>query len=353
MKNLPVQPEIRIERKPASWPYILTGVVTVIVVLTLSIFFLFTSARADLKIISPLSDEEGVKAAQFAAVGKRTTLENYPPNRYFPATPSATLNIADLDISADAFAVMNRKTGEILLAKNLTKKLPIASITKIMTGLTTLEQMKLTDELQVSSPAAALGEATMGLTAGETVTVDELLWGALLPSGNDAAETIASGYKGGRTAFINAMNQKASNIGMFDTFYFNPTGLDESTKDMSNFSTCLDLLALTNYALANPKFAQIVGSHDREIFEVAGKHKYFHLYNILSLDLAYPGILGVKPGLSDFAKETLVSYAERNGQEVIIVLLGARNTLDEAIKLYDTAFPRLGVPSYRYPGRYK
>lgn len=305
------------------------------------LLFLFYGQHKVLGVVSPLSDDYQESVEQYRFIFDRSTTQNYPPNKYFPLylQPKFTQT---LDINAAAFAVMDRQNGELLLSKNLTKELPIASITKIMTALVALENGSLQTELKVSSAAASIGEAHMGLTSGEVLTVHELLYGLMLPSGNDAAEALAEGL-GGRTAFIISMNEKAKSLGLFDTYFFNPSGLDGETKETSSFSTCLDLLGLTNYALENQEFAQIVSTYYKDIPYKPGKHKAFFFYNILQLDRSYPGIKGVKPGNTDFAGETLVSYAENGGKQIIVVLLGATNSRDEVIKIYDYIFSKLGV----------
>jgi len=295
-----------------------------------------------LGIISPLSDDERLIAIQKQEVLDKKTVDAYPANEYFPSSLSP--RFTDMpEIKATAYAVMDRTSRELLVAKNLTLEHPIASVTKIMTAVVALDAADLDLELRVSSPAAEIGEASMGLTSGELVTVHELLYGLLLPSGNDAAETLAEGLVGGRTNFLRAMNEKATALGLFDTYFFNPSGLDGDTRETTTFSTPLDLLALTNYALTNPTLAEIVATRYKEIPYVESKHKTFYLNNILQLDASYPGVKGVKPGITDFAGETLVSYAENGDTQIIIVLLGTQYSRDEVIKLYDYVFAKLGV----------
>lgn len=305
-----------------------------------AVFMLLPRHERAHEIISPLSQDAVLGAVQLETVKDIHTVDHYPPNAYFPKRLIPTYQDT-LDIPAKAYAVMDRDSGELLMARNLTTEMPIASVTKIMTTLVALEGVALDTEIQVSSSAASIGEATMGLSAGELVTVEDLLYGMMLPSGNDAAETITNVY--GYATYMLKMNEKAKSLGMLDTYFFNPSGLDGESIQKTNFSTPLDLLALTSYALNNQKFADIAKSHDHEIPYIEGKHKYFHLYNILLLDYAYPGVKGVKPGVTDFAGETLVSYAERGGKRLIVVLLGAQYTKDEVIKIYNHVFQKLGV----------
>lgn len=324
-----------------SWKLVLITIVIAAGIVGGGTWYLSKHASV-LGIISPLADGHTQGADQFRFILEKTSTKNYPPNEYFPRDLQPKFTEI-LDVNADAYAVMERGSRELLLSKNLTKELPIASVTKVMTALIALEKGELDLELHVGSPAAEIGEAEMGLSSGEKLTVEELLYGLMLPSGNDAAETLAEGLGPSRIAFMIAMNEKAKSLALFDTFYFNPTGLDGDTIETTSFSTSLDLLALTNYALENPKFSEIVSTYYKEIPYKEGKHKAFYLYNILQLDHAYPGIKGVKPGNTDFAGETIVSYGENGGKELLVVLLGAQNSRDEVIKVYDDVFNRLGV----------
>lgn len=301
-----------------------------------------------LGVLSPLSEEHTQGADQYRFIFEESTVTpSYPPNDYFPYSTRAKYS-EDIDVQAEAYAVMDRKNRQLLFSKNLTLELPIASVTKIMTALIALENADLDARIKVSESAASIGEAEMGLTGGEILTVEELLYGLMLPSGNDAAEALAEGVGRSRTSFVLGMNEKAKELGLLDTYYFNPTGLDGDTIETTSFSTPLDLLALTNYALTNPTFAKIVATHEKELPYIEGTHKAFYLNNILQLDRNYPGIKGVKPGNTDFANETLVSYAENGDTELIVVLLGVQNTRDEVIKLYDQVYQKLGIV---IPGR--
>lgn len=279
------------------------------------------------------------------------TTDHYPPNKLFPQSLEPLYN-DNFDISARSYAVMDRDSRELLFAQNATIRYPIASITKIMTSIIALENASLTDKFSVSPYVAKIGEASMGLTAGERLNLEDLLYGAILPSGNDAAETLAEGVgikyltrnnlaqdrKKGREWFITEMNRKAQSLGMMDTYFFNPTGLDGETQEKTSFSTALDFLALANYALNNETFAKIVQTKYYTIPYKENFHKYFYLENILQLDGVFKGIKGIKPGNSIFARETLVSYVERDGRRIIAVILGSDFTKDDVLKIYKKIF---------------
>lgn len=326
-----------------------TGIVSLILLW----FIKFPSSQA-VELLSPLATGKIMDPTTDPLYGKIMsghTVDKFPANDYFPNS----LNIADksdLGIDAEAYIAIDRDSRQILLGKNITKRLPIASLTKITTAIVSLENSSLDWKLVVSSASANIGEAAMGLASGEKISVEDALYGLLLPSGNDAAEALAEGigkYKlgtpvnqtdggGARGWFLKAMNEKAQGLGMFDTYFFNPSGLDEDKKEDNNFSTVLDLAALTNYALDNKTFAEMVDTREKDIPYKEGRHKAFYLYNILTLSDAYPGIKGVKPGISDLAGETLSSYIEKNGRRIIVIILGSQHTKDDVVKIYDRIF---------------
>ena len=253
----------------------------------------------------------------------------------------APVNNQELDSQAIAYLVYDKTGEQILYGRQMDKQLPIASLTKIMTALVVLENVPDLDTRIIIPESAMVGESTMGLSPKESVRVEDLLFGALLPSGNDAAETLAYGTFGDRARFVSTMNQKAQSIGMQNTFFVNPTGLDEETIANSSFSTALDLLILANYALENEKFKEIVATKEHVVRYTSDKHKAFFLYNRLSLDNAHPAIKGIKPGTSEFAGNTVVSYAEGNNQEYIIIILNSVGLRTELVNMYKMLYSNL------------
>jgi len=332
--------------------FVVTSFLTVVIVL---IFLLFLS-KSELwgrneKWLKQKKEMVLAKDLLYQNVLKHKTLDFFPGYNFFPKNKEPVF-ADDFGISAKAYAVMDRDKNELLYGKNLTLELPIASITKIATALVALENAQLEDIFTVSSEAVKVGEASMFLSAGERLSLEELLYGLMLPSGNDAAETLAEGVginylkknnfevdrKMGRAWFIDEMNRKAQSLGMYDTYFFNPTGLDGETLAETSFSTAFDLLALTNYALENSIFAKIAQTKKIYFPKKEGFHKEFYLENILQFDKSFKGIKGVKPGNSIFAKETLVSYAEWEGRRIILVILGSNFTKDDAVRIYKRIF---------------
>ncbi|MBI2617783.1 D-alanyl-D-alanine carboxypeptidase [Candidatus Gottesmanbacteria bacterium] len=318
------------------------------------LFYVQKIKNYDINLLSPVGVRKIILSRDpfYEKVLHSRTIDHFPPNRYFPLhlIPRFTLT---KDLPAWGYAVMDRDTRELLYGKNLTGRLPLASLAKVMTSIVAIEKAPFDLLTTVSLSAAQVGEASMGLSSGEKVTIEELLYGSMLPSGNDASEVLSESVgkymlgigqevtDGGvaRKTFLNSMNEKAQALGMFDTYFFNPTGLDEEEKEKSSFSTVLDLLALTNYALGNETFAKIVETSFVQFPYKDGYHKAFYLQNILSLSQAFDGIKGVKPGNSIFAKETLISYIERDGRRLITVILGSNHTRDDVLTIYKQIFP--------------
>lgn len=319
--------------------------------------FLFWRGRAQVgsaeNLISPLGLGNQQPTPTNSLLEKITKSKTVLLNssKYFPQSWKIE-DKSDLGLDAQAYIAIDRDTRNILLGKNITQRLPIASLTKIVTSIVALEDSPLDLELYVSSAAANIGEATMGLGSGERVSVEEALYGLMLPSGNDAAETLAEGVGkkalgtpqkdidggGARSWFIDKMNETVQKIGAGDTYFFNPTGLDGNSLSQTNFSTVLDMAVLTNYALDKGEFAKIADTKELLIPYKAGFHKAFYLYNILSLNDSFPGIKGVKPGISDLSGETLSSYVERGSRRIIVIILGSRHTKDDALKIYKEIF---------------
>ena len=208
-----------------------------------------------------------------------------------------------------------------------------------MTAVIALENKRQDDRYYVSK-SNLVGENSMGLTPGEVLTLEELLYGLILPSGNDAAEVLASNYPGGRAEFVKAMNDKASSLGLENTNFTNPSGLEGDGKQ---YSTAYDLLVITRYAIKNfPLFREVVATVEKEI-PYSEDHKYFYLYNETNLLTSYPGIRGVKTGYTPEAGLCLVTYLDYEGHEIIGVLLGSQNRRQEMKDLLDYSLRLQGI----------
>src|SRR3989344_5761626 len=165
------------------------------------------------------------------------------------------------NITAKSAIVYDLTSEKTLYLKDPNKKLPMASLTKIITAIIALESPKK-DIKYVVSKEDLVGENTMGLTSGEVLSLEELLYGLILPSGNDAAETLASNYVKGRKKFIAAMNNKAKSLGLYDTNFTNPSGLEG---DGLQHTTAYDLLVITKYAMKFYLFRKVAATVDYHI----------------------------------------------------------------------------------------
>ena len=247
-------------------------------------------------------------------------------------------NIAP-DITANSALMLDINSQKVLYQKNPTEKLPMASLTKIMTAIIALENPKPDDKYLVHS-SDLVGEDSMGLDTGEILSRDELLYGLILHSGNDAAETLASNFKGGRVAFVKAMNDKAKSLGLKNTNFTNPTGLEGDGKQ---YTTAYDLVVMTNFALSNfPTFDKIVATFDYTIPQTS-THKEYDLENETNLLTSYPGVKGVKTGYTPEAGLCLVTYLDYSGHQIIGVILGSGDRRGEMIELLDYSLKTIAI----------
>ncbi|NMA64884.1 MAG: D-alanyl-D-alanine carboxypeptidase [Clostridiaceae bacterium] len=217
---------------------------------------------------------------------------------------------AEPSINARSAAVIDFETGTLLYTKNAFSKRPMASTTKIMTAIVALENCSLDEDVLISKRAAGMGGSVMGIKAGTTVKLNDLLHGMLICSGNDAAVAIAEHIGGSIEGFSEMMNKKAIEIGAFSTSFSNPHGLDTE----NHYSTAYDLAKIARYALKIPEFDEIV--RKREF--------YFNGRTLRStnemLDL-YDGADGIKTGYTGLAGRCLVTSATREGMRLISVVL--------------------------------
>jgi D-alanyl-D-alanine carboxypeptidase (penicillin-binding protein 5/6) len=248
-------------------------------------------------------------------------------------------NLKTPEITAKSALVFDTTTKEVLYSKNPTQKLPMASLTKIMTAIVSLENKKK-DDSYIVSQEDLVGEDSMGLDAGEKLSMEELMYGMLMHSGNDAAEVLANNFPGGRTAFIKAMNNKVKALGLKETNFTNPTGLEGDGKQ---YTTAYDLVVETEYALATfPFFDQVVSTFDYNIPQTS-THKEYDLENETNLLTSYPGVKGVKDGYTPEAGLCLVTYLDYKGHKIIAVILGSGDRRGEMIKLLDYSLKSLGI----------
>ncbi len=233
-------------------------------------------------------------------------------------------------VSAKASVLICMDSREVIFEKNKDLKLPMASTTKIMTSLILAEQPDLSKEVIVTSEMLIVEGTSMGLKAGDTVSYKDLLYGMLLSSGNDAANVTAFALGKSLKGFAVLMNKKAKEIGLENTSFVTPSGLD----DENHYTTAYDLAILSAVALKNPVFKTVCSSKTATVYFGNPKVKYT-LTNHNKLLGDYEGIIGVKTGFTKKSGRCLVSAAERDNKRVIAVTLNAPNDWDDHKKLLD------------------
>ena len=257
-----------------------------------------------------------------------------------PVTQVVHGDTGDLtDLTAESVLMYDLTDNKILYEKNQTVHHPMASITKIMTAVIALDNQK-SDNKYIVTKDDIVGEDSMGVSPGEVYDFADLLYGLLLPSGNDAAEVFAHNYHEGRGAFVQAMNNKAKALGMLDTHYTNPSGLQG---DGDQYTTAYDLLILTRYALDQyPQFAQAVSTASYTV-EKTNTHKAIDLENETNLLTTYPGVKGVKTGYTPEAGLCLVTYLDYGGHKIVGIMLNSQNRRGEMKDLLDYSLKTVGV----------
>ena len=243
-----------------------------------------------------------------------------------PSLPQARFDLP-LDLNARAALLLDFNSGMVLYAKNSKDELPPASLTKIMTAIIVLENFS-DDDLVTVSKVENYGQV-IGLIEGEQITVENLLYGLLIPSGNDAAYALADFYSNGRDSFVAAMNEKAKSLGMKDTHFINPNG----QHDFNHYSTAEDLARLTMYAWRQSEFQEVVGHEEKLICDISNEicHPLVSTNELLGV---FPGALGVKTGWTEESEGCFVGFFnEGDDRRLLSVVLGSQDRFQDTQKL--------------------
>jgi D-alanyl-D-alanine carboxypeptidase (penicillin-binding protein 5/6) len=261
-------------------------------------------------------------------------------------------------VEARAWALIDARSGAVLASHAGARHLPIASTTKLMTAYVALQELPLAKVVRAAPYDPIYGESLLGLRAGQRISVRDLLYGLILRSGNDAAHTLAIAAAGSQARFVAQMNRRAAALGLADTHYANPIGLDQR----GNFSSARDLVTLTQRLLRIPAFAKIADSRSALLRSVQPPRRISTINELL---LDAPWVNGVKTGHTFDAGYVLVGSGRRKGVELISAAIGAPS--DEAryadnLELLEYGFSRyarrqpvhagqdLADPSIRYSG---
>lgn len=232
-------------------------------------------------------------------------------------------------VTAEAAVVMDLDSGKVLYGKNEHERRPPASLTKVMTGYLAVKQSNLQQIVTVSEIAAATGESSLNLKTNDQLTFENLLYGALLKSANDACVALAEQMAGSEAAFVQNMNIQACLLGCSDTNFCNSNGLPAE----NHYSSAYDLAVMARAAMQNEIFANIVQQQQYRVRWMDGRQLVVRNTNRLLRE--YPGAIGVKTGTTNEAGQCLIAVAEKEGNRIIVVVLKSKNRFFDAVALLD------------------
>lgn len=247
------------------------------------------------------------------------------------AYPQKTM--ADVGVSADGAILMEQDSGRVLYEKEAHEKRRIASITKIMTAVIAIESGMMDETVKASKRAVYTEGSAIYLTMNERMKLEDLVYGLMLRSGNDAATAIAEHVGGSVEGFVFLMNQKAEEIGMTNTVFANPSGLDG---EFEHYSTPYDMALLTRYAMENKQYRKISGTKEYTFTRETGTQRWTNKNRLLTEKYKYT--TGGKTGFTKKAGRTLVTTASKQGKELIAVTLRASSDWNDHISMYEYGF---------------
>lgn len=239
-------------------------------------------------------------------------------------------------VSARNAVLMDQETGRILYGKAMHDPERIASITKIMTAILAVESGKLQNTVTISSRAVQTEGSSIYLKPGQKIKLEDLVYGLMLRSGNDAANAIAEAVGGSIEGFVYLMNEKAKELGMSNSFFSNPSGLDENGKE--HYSSAYDMALLTKYAMDHEKYAKIAGTKIHRAKNTAESWDYVWKNKNKLLTFMYKYSTGGKTGFTKKARRTLVSTASKNGMDLIVVTLNDGQDWQDHMALFEYGF---------------
>jgi len=247
---------------------------------------------------------------------------------------SSTKHHKGFGISAHSAILYQPETKAFLYEKNADERMPMASTTKIMTALVALENASLEERVEIGEESVGIEGSSAYLKAGEVLTVEELLYALLLNSANDAATAIAYHVSGSIEEFAELMNSRAESLGLCDTHFTNPHGLD----DENHYTTARELACIAAQALENENFKKITSTYKKSFVNEERSRIYVNHNKLLS---SYDGCIGVKTGFTKKSGRCLVSAAERNGLTFVSVTLDAPSDWSDHVNLLDYGYETL------------
>jgi D-alanyl-D-alanine carboxypeptidase (penicillin-binding protein 5/6) len=260
-------------------------------------------------------------------------ISNIVIKKEFPPVPVISKDATFPIFSAQGVLAVDLNSGVTLFEKDADKALLPASTTKIVTALVAMNSFNKDDVIEIGN--ISIEGQKMGLKKGEKITISDLLYGLLVYSANDAAEALAQNYPGGKDNFVLAMNDFAKSLHLENTNFTNPSGLDGYGNNI--VSTARDLIRVSAYAMKNPEFAKIVATKEIAVKSVDGKiiHRLTSVNELLG---KVAGVMGVKTGWTESARENLVTYLERDNHKIMIAVLGSQDRFGETKELISWIF---------------
>jgi D-alanyl-D-alanine carboxypeptidase (penicillin-binding protein 5/6) len=289
--------------------------------------------------LSPLKFVDLLVVAFCVAIFVLTPLTPLPPSPSVKSATTSTLTIPQAKtnaptapvLTANAIYVFDPDSGTEIYQKNSTDRFYPASTTKLMTALVALSAYNLDEVLTVKSAGDALGQS-IHLSAGDKLTFENLLYGLLVDSGNDAAVVIAENFPGGYTQFISRMNQKVRELNLKSTHFTNVTGLFNS----DHYTSAADLTLIAREAIGNATIRKIVATKNVTFTDITGSKKFILESTNKLLDI--DGVKGLKTGWTPESGECLVTLVTRDGKSVLITLLSSTDRFGESAKLINWVY---------------
>jgi serine-type D-Ala-D-Ala carboxypeptidase (penicillin-binding protein 5/6) len=309
-----------------KYPYYL--LVTISVFLILSLIYINRENLGEKDVVSPLPD----------FLTKKVNSQVSSLDLWFPFLSQILPGEQSPVVSAKSALVYDLTEEKVIYEKNAKEKLPMASLTKLMTAMVAIDN-KRSDNRYYVYPENLVGENVMGLSEGEVMTLENLLYGVFMYSGNDAAEALATNTMN-RADFILAMNNKAKSLGAINTNFTNPTGLEG---DGDQYTTAYDLLIIARHAVSNyPQIVKASSTPEHHI-PATSDHYAYDMYNQTNLITSYPGVKGLKDGYTPEAGLCLITYLDYEGHKLIGIILGSENRRQEMKDLLDYSLSSQGI----------
>lgn len=302
----------------------------IIIIITVSITSVIAGTGINL-----FEKKNPVSASGYMSSAAKQRLVSENKAKYGLKKDWLTKNPQTIPVSTKSSVILDYNTGELLYAQNEHDKLPPASITKVLTATVVLENMKLDKLCTISQEAADTEPYKIVMDAGEQISVEDLLYGMMMLSANDAAVALAECYDGGRDAFMAKMNERVELLGLEDSHFVTPNGLD----DPKHLSSAYDMAAITAYAIrTQPTFLDYMGRRDDYTVGATDHNKSHYFYSLSTLLKTYRGMDGAKTGFTYEAGNTYIGTAMRDGRRIVIVYFGANSTSYDAELLLDQGF---------------